>query len=127
MTQHVIEFITKAEQVAEAGIVIQDDLLSIMLLGSLPTEYENFIVAMESRDVLPPLESLKQKLIEGGVRQSDWSAKCNADNNILLSKNRSDRKQTKANGNARNSEKIKANKFSSTNGLVVVKMATSFL
>jgi len=24
--QHVIEFVTKAEQIAEAGIVIQDDL-----------------------------------------------------------------------------------------------------
>jgi len=84
MTQHVTEFITKAEQIAEAGIVIQDDLLSIMLSSSLPTEYENFIVAMESRDVLPPLKSLKHKLIEKEERQSDWSAKSNADNNVLL-------------------------------------------
>jgi len=55
-----------------------------MLLGSLPTEYENFIVAMESRDVLLPLEFLKQKLIEEEARQSDWLAKSNADNNVLL-------------------------------------------
>jgi len=57
MTQHITEFITKAEQIAEAGIVIQNDLLSIMLLGLLLTEYENFIVVMESHDgVLPPGE-----------------------------------------------------------------------
>jgi len=35
-----------------------------VIIDSWPTEYENLIVAMESRDVLPPLESLKQKLIE---------------------------------------------------------------
>jgi len=83
-----------------------------MLLGSLPTEYEKFIVAIESRDVLPPLEFLKQKLIEEEAKQSDWSAKSNADNNVLLSKNRSNKKQTKASDSARNSEKVKVNKFS---------------
>jgi len=74
-----------------------------MLLGLLPTEYENFIVAMESRDVLPLLEFLKQKLIEEEARQSDRSAKNNGDN--VLSKNRSNRKQTKASGSARNAVK----------------------
>jgi len=53
---------------------------------------------------------LKQKLIEEEARQSDWSAKNNAENNVLLSKNRSNRKQTKANGSARNSEKVKVKK-----------------
>jgi len=42
-----------------------------MLLGSLPTEYENFIVTMESRDVFPKLESLKRKLIKEETRQSE--------------------------------------------------------
>jgi len=81
-----------------------------MLLDSLPTEYENIIVAMESSDVFPLLEILKQKLIEEEARQSDWSAKNNASNNVLLSKNRSDRKQTKASGSARKSEKVKSEK-----------------
>jgi len=72
----------------EAGIEIQDNLLSIMLLGSSSTEYENFIIAMKLRDVFPSLESLKRKLIEEKARQSDWFAKCNTDNNVLLSKNR---------------------------------------
>jgi len=88
--QYVTEFVTKAEQIAETSIVTQDDLLSIMLLGSLPTKYEYFIIAMKSRDVFPALENLKRKLIEKEARQSDWSAKYNIDNNVLLSKNRSD-------------------------------------
>jgi len=55
------EFATKAEEIAEAGIEIQDDLLSIMLLDSLPREYENFIVAMESRNMYPVLGELETK------------------------------------------------------------------
>jgi len=50
MTQYVNDFTRKAEQLEEAGIEIPDELLSIMLLGSLPSEFENFSVAIESRD-----------------------------------------------------------------------------
>jgi len=99
MTRYVTKFVIKAEQIAEVDIVIQDNLLSIMLLSSLPTEYQNFIIAMEFRNVFASLESLKYKLIEEEARQNR-SAKCNTDNNMLLSKNRSDRKQTKASGSA---------------------------
>jgi len=60
ITQYVTEYVAKAEQIAEAGIVIQNNLLSIMLLGPLPTEYENIIGAIESRDVCPPLENLNR-------------------------------------------------------------------
>jgi len=94
MMQHVNEFVTKAEQIAEAGIVIQQPAVNNVITDSLSTKYKTFIVAMESRNVLSQLESLKQKLIEEETRQNDWSAKCNASNNVLLSKNRSDRKQT---------------------------------
>jgi len=48
MTQYVSDFVHKAEQLEAAGIKLPDDLLSIMLLASLPTEYKNFSV--ESRD-----------------------------------------------------------------------------
>jgi len=94
-----------------------------MLSGSLPTEYELFIVDMESRDVLLPLESLKEKLFEEEARQSDWSEKINADNNVLLSRNRIDRKQSKASGSARRKEKVKV-KISVANAFIVEKMAT---
>lgn len=55
MTQHVNEFSSKAGQLEEAGIEIPKELLSIMLLSSLPTQYENFSVAIESRDDISTL------------------------------------------------------------------------
>ncbi|CAK9829718.1 Retrovirus-related Pol polyprotein from transposon TNT 1-94 [Anthophora retusa] len=62
VTQYVGEFERKAEQLDAAGITLPDDLLSVMLLASLPQEYENFSVAIESRDEVPSLEYLKAKL-----------------------------------------------------------------
>lgn len=44
ITQHVNEFTSKAGQLEVAGIETPDELLSIMLLNSLPEEYENFNV-----------------------------------------------------------------------------------
>jgi len=64
ITQYVTNFASKAEQIAETSIEIPDELLSITLLGSLPTKYENFIIVMKSHDELPSLENLKWKLIE---------------------------------------------------------------
>jgi len=75
MTQYVSDFVHKAEQLETAGIKLSDDLLSIMLLTSLSTEYENFCVAIESRDELPAIEYLKRKLIEKEARQSDRDTK----------------------------------------------------
>lgn len=71
ITQHVNEFTSKAGQLEEAGIDIPDELLSIMLLNSLPEEYESFSIAMESRDDIPTLEILKAKLKEEEARQID--------------------------------------------------------
>lgn len=65
------DFTSKAEQLTEAGINIPEDLLSIMLLGSLPEEFENFTVAIESRDVIPSVNNLKTKLLEEEARQTD--------------------------------------------------------
>ncbi|KAL0116419.1 hypothetical protein PUN28_009806 [Cardiocondyla obscurior] len=94
MTQYVTDFTRKAEQLEEAGIEIPDELLSIMLLGSLPVEFENFSVAIESRDEIPTLENLKIKLIEEEARQSDRVPKTSEDHNnndALLAKGRSER------------------------------------
>ncbi|XP_076686075.1 uncharacterized protein LOC143378147 [Andrena cerasifolii] len=48
MTQYINDFQFKVEQLEGVGIKIPDELASIMLLSSLPTEYENFAVAIES-------------------------------------------------------------------------------
>ena len=79
ITQYVTDFIHTAEQLSEAGIVIPDELLSIISLSSLPSEFENFCVAIESRDTIPSLNDLKIKLIEEESRQNDRDAKLNDD------------------------------------------------
>lgn len=94
MTQYITDFTRKAEQLEEAGIDIPEELLVIMLLGSLPVEFENFCVAIESRDQIPTLENLKIKLMEEEARQQDRTAKTSEDNNnndALLTKGRFER------------------------------------
>ncbi|XP_036340122.1 uncharacterized protein LOC118749427 [Rhagoletis pomonella] len=56
-------------KLAEIGIVIQEELLSIILLSSLPKSFENFFVAIETRDSLPSLSTLKLKILEEGERR----------------------------------------------------------
>lgn len=91
MSKYVNDFITKAEQLEEAGITIPSDLLSIMLLGSLPSEYENFCIAIESRDEIPSIEALKSKLIEEEARQIDKVTHDDAHNKALITKDKINR------------------------------------
>ncbi|KAH8395739.1 hypothetical protein KR215_005816, partial [Drosophila sulfurigaster] len=46
------------DQLAGFGIQIGDELRGIILLSSLPRNYENFVVAIETRDELPSYEIL---------------------------------------------------------------------
>lgn len=71
MNTYINDFTNKAEQLTEAGIKIPDDLLSIMLLSSLPDDFENFSIAIESRDEIPNIDSLKIKLLEEEARQNE--------------------------------------------------------
>ena len=57
-----------AKKLSETGIIIQDELLILMLLSSLPSEFENFVVTIRTRDTLPSLIAIKQKLLEEGDR-----------------------------------------------------------
>lgn len=68
MVKHVNSFTEIADKLMVIGISLQDELLSIILLSSLPQQYENFVIAMETRDSLPDFISLKQKLLEEGDR-----------------------------------------------------------
>lgn len=45
----------------EIGIALQDELVVVILLSSLPKSYEQFVVAMETRDSLPTFQVLKVK------------------------------------------------------------------
>ncbi|XP_073844139.1 uncharacterized protein, partial [Musca autumnalis] len=67
--QHVCKFAAISDKLAETGIELQEELFVIMLLASLPKSYENFVVALETRDELPSLSALKIKLAEEGERR----------------------------------------------------------
>jgi len=62
--EHMRSFFDNVDKLQEMDVDINNDLLSIMLLYSLPSSYENFRCAIESRDELLPPESLKIKILE---------------------------------------------------------------
>jgi len=82
MTQYITDSVLKAEQIAEHGIEILDELQSITLLNTLAIEYQSFILVMESRDKFLPLECLKGKLIEEKARERERPAKCDIENTV---------------------------------------------
>lgn len=47
MAQFVNDFQQRADMLADVGVVVPQELLSIMLLSCLPEEFENFRVAIE--------------------------------------------------------------------------------
>jgi hypothetical protein len=57
--EHVAKFMDTVDKLQGTNIEINGDLLSIMLLYSLPSSFENFRCAIESRDSLPNVENLK--------------------------------------------------------------------
>lgn len=69
ITSHLNSFFVLYEKLYEIDIKLPDELLSIILLSSLPKSYENFVVAIESRDELPKAHTLKAKLTEEGSRR----------------------------------------------------------
>lgn len=65
------EFCSTVDELKEIGITLNGDLLTILLLCSLPNEMEGFVIAIESRDNLPTYESLISKILEEETRQGD--------------------------------------------------------
>lgn len=61
---HLREFFDTIDKLSEMEIDINADLLTVMLLYSLPPSYENFRCAIESRDELPTPKNLRIKIIE---------------------------------------------------------------
>ena len=62
--EHVNRFFDTVDKLEEMEIQINRDLLSIMLLYSMPSNLENFRCAIESRDELPTPETLRVKILE---------------------------------------------------------------
>lgn len=67
---YITHFSSCVDQLAEVGVELQEELFAIMLLVCQPTSYENLVVALEARDSLPSLSSLKIKLLEEGERRN---------------------------------------------------------
>lgn len=63
MSQYTNTFQEKVNLLEDAKIEIPPELQTIMLLSSLPEDYENFCVAIESRDQIPTVDFVKGKLI----------------------------------------------------------------
>ena len=61
---HLRLFFDTLDKLSEMEIDINPDLLTVMLLYSLPPSFENFRCAIESRDELPSPENLRIKIIE---------------------------------------------------------------
>lgn len=98
IVQHINEFTEVFEKLKEVGSEIQEELLSIMLMSSLPKEYDNFVIAMETRDDLPTFSSLKQKVLEEGKRQRQKVEEEESPHQAFLAKGtgtRSEKRQTK--------------------------------
>jgi len=61
---HLRKFFDTTDKLREMDINIPLDLLSVLLMNSLPSSFENFRCAIESRDELPNPETLRVKIIE---------------------------------------------------------------
>lgn len=62
--EHLNNFMDVVDKLEEMNVTVHEDLLSIMMLYSLSSEFETFRVAIESRDNLPKPDELKIKIIE---------------------------------------------------------------
>lgn len=62
--EHMATFFDAVDKLENMNVQIHGDLMSIMLLYSLPSSFENFRCAIESRDELPTAEVLKVKIVE---------------------------------------------------------------
>lgn len=61
---HLSRFMDTVDKLKAMDIEINGDLLSIMLLHSLPPSFETFCCAIKSRDALPHIDALTTKIIE---------------------------------------------------------------
>lgn len=95
------EFCSTVDELKEIGITLNGDLLTILLLCSLPEEMEGFVIAIESRDNLPTYQSLISKILEEENRQGD---KNNGNGETVFAANsrNSNRKNSKFRNNDNN-------------------------
>lgn len=62
--EHIMRFFDAVDKLDSMSVNIHKDMLAILLLYSLPSAFENFRCAIESRDELPDPDLLKVKILE---------------------------------------------------------------
>ncbi|GBN45704.1 hypothetical protein AVEN_118050-1 [Araneus ventricosus] len=70
---HIRKFFDFIDKLQDLDIFIYEDLTSVMLLHSLPANFETFRVAIESRDELPKLDTIRIKIIDEWQSRADQS------------------------------------------------------
>lgn len=93
MDEHLNKFFGIIDKLNEMNVEIADDLVTILLLYSVPDSYENFRCAIEARDVLPTPEILKIKLLEEFQARRGKESTQNQQNAFQANKNKFGSKQ----------------------------------
>lgn len=88
MDEHLNKFFGTIDKLKEMDINIADDLVTILLLYSVPDSFENFRCAIEARDVLPDPETLKIKLLEEFQARKGKESTQNQQNALQVKKNK---------------------------------------
>jgi hypothetical protein len=86
MRDHIRNFFDVVDKLEEMELCIINVLLVILLLYSIPDEYESFRIAIETQEKLPQLEALKIKLLEEYEAQKRNSKK-NVSDAMFINKN----------------------------------------
>ncbi|UYV76870.1 hypothetical protein LAZ67_14002267 [Cordylochernes scorpioides] len=84
LKDYLSKFTSLVDNLGEIGAQVPEDFLVILLLCSLPESYEGFRTAIETRDELPKLETLKVKIIEEDQRQREMEGTSSGEQNAFF-------------------------------------------
>lgn len=105
--EHLRDFLDTVDKLSEMNVVINPDQLTIMMLYSLPSSFENFRVAIGSRDELPDPKTLHMKIIEEfDARKSAATSNQSQDAMFANKKKRNKPKENLANKENHKKEKL---------------------
>lgn len=66
-----MHFFKTTDKLLEIEVTLQEKMLTIILLSSLPKAFENFVSAMKTRENLRELADLQVTFLEEGARQKE--------------------------------------------------------
>ncbi|UYV64139.1 hypothetical protein LAZ67_2006688, partial [Cordylochernes scorpioides] len=84
MQDYLNKFSSLADKLSEMDAQVPEDFLSILLLCSLPESYEGFRTAIETRDKLPNFETLKVKMLEEAIRQTELNGTTDSEEKVFF-------------------------------------------